>query len=329
MDYTVIDFETATPLRSSACALGLIRIENDIEVFRKHWLIKPTPFEFSRYNIQIHGITPSDCESAPTFDSIYPEIEPYIRDQILVAHNAAFDTKVLCSSLDECGISAPHFYFLCTYKMAQVLYPEKTIYRLPALCEEFGIPLEHHNPMSDANACLSLFRVMSQGFSSFQDICQSTNLRLGSRFYSASDVYIPSLGEFIRFVSHDSLNQCYVKGSSHKKSETESVSFESFPTPEFIDKCFVFTGTLLSMKRDTAHKIVEACGGKPQASVTNTTNYLVVGTQDIYKFHGSSESSKMRSVQQRKSKGQDITIIDEDEFLSMVPDQILHVVSDS
>ena len=46
MNFTAIDFETATKERTSVCSLGLCVVENNKVTERKEILVKPDPFEF-------------------------------------------------------------------------------------------------------------------------------------------------------------------------------------------------------------------------------------------------------------------------------------------
>ena len=47
--------------------------------------------------------------------------------------------------------------------------------------------------------------------------------------------------------------------------------------PFFVNKTFVFTGTLMSMTRDEASAKTKARGGKIGSSVSSKTDYLVAG----------------------------------------------------
>lgn len=67
---------------------------------------------------------------------------------------------------------------------------------------------------------------------------------------------------------------------------------------------FLFTGTLKTMSREEAKRLVEAAGGKTASSVSKRVDYLVVGTEP---------GSKLE-----KAKGLEIKVIDEEEFLDMV-----------
>jgi len=67
---------------------------------------------------------------------------------------------------------------------------------------------------------------------------------------------------------------------------------------------FVFTGTLTSMSRGDATKLVQSLGGKVASSVSKNVDYVVVGEDP---------GSKLDKAQKLG-----LTIIDEEAFLKMV-----------
>ncbi len=71
----------------------------------------------------------------------------------------------------------------------------------------------------------------------------------------------------------------------------------------FAGKIFVLTGTLPTLKRDEAKKIVESFGGKASSSVSKKTDYVLAGED---------AGSKLTKAQELG-----ITIISEDEFIEM------------
>ena len=71
----------------------------------------------------------------------------------------------------------------------------------------------------------------------------------------------------------------------------------------FAGKTFVLTGTLTTLKRDEAKKIIESYGGKAAGSVSKKTDYVLAGEE---------AGSKLTKAQELG-----ITIISEEEFLEM------------
>jgi len=100
--FTAIDFETAKGKRWSICQVGLVRIQNGQVADELCKLVCP-PNNFYHYrNSQIHGITPEDTKSSPTFRVIWPELKPYFEGQTVVVHNGAFEkTNLLYAHLKQ------------------------------------------------------------------------------------------------------------------------------------------------------------------------------------------------------------------------------------
>ncbi|MCX8108922.1 MAG: 3'-5' exonuclease, partial [Verrucomicrobiae bacterium] len=136
---------------ASACAVGIVRVQSNEIVCRRLFLIRPPTkhFVFS----YLHGITWEDVKSAPTFGELWPELTSYFDGvEFLVAHNARFDRGVLATCCLHAGLRPPVKRFLCTMLIARRLWrihPTK----LPDVCRRLGIPLNHHDAVSDSEAC--------------------------------------------------------------------------------------------------------------------------------------------------------------------------------
>jgi DNA polymerase III subunit epsilon len=152
--FTAIDFETADPQADSACAIGLVRVEQGKVVRREHLMIRP-PRSHVMFT-EIHGIRWNDVKDMPSFAERWPVIREMLDGvEFLAAHNASFDKRVLLGCCAVSGIVAPLTPFVCTVKMAREawsLYPTK----LPDVCRHLGIQLKHHEALSDAEACAAI-----------------------------------------------------------------------------------------------------------------------------------------------------------------------------
>ena len=150
--FTAIDFETAHGKRWSICQVGLVRVENGITKETLSLLVQPPNNYYFDMNIEIHGITPEQTANAETFDSVWKQIEPFIKNQNIVAHNGfSFDFHCLNQTLEYYNILPPTYTGHCTYR----IYDEN----LASLCKKYRIPLKHHDALSDALACAELFKL--------------------------------------------------------------------------------------------------------------------------------------------------------------------------
>ena len=71
-----------------------------------------------------HGIRRSDALLAPTFAQIAPELLELLAGRVLVAHNAAVETRLLARELDRLGVRAlPSRSALCTMQLARRYVP--------------------------------------------------------------------------------------------------------------------------------------------------------------------------------------------------------------
>ncbi len=153
MPVIAIDFETANEDRGSACALGLAWIEGHRVVRVEERFIRPRPFRFSPINIEIHGITPERVAHEPEVSEVLSTYLPELVGSVVLAHNAAFDISVLRAALDGCRRRYPELSYLCTVKIARLVWPELTKATLPAVAAHLGIGFEHHQAGADAWAC--------------------------------------------------------------------------------------------------------------------------------------------------------------------------------
>jgi DNA polymerase-3 subunit epsilon len=153
MRWAAVDFETATHSRDSACALGVVVVEDGTELLRQAWLIRPPGNAYHRMNISVHGIQPGDTEHAPDFADVWAEAMHVIGDRTLVAHNASFDVGVIRGCCATYSIAPPPARYVCTVQLSRRTWPELGAHKLPIVAQHVGATLNHHDALSDAAAC--------------------------------------------------------------------------------------------------------------------------------------------------------------------------------
>ncbi|MFQ5890876.1 MAG: 3'-5' exonuclease [Gemmatimonadota bacterium] len=151
MRFVAIDFETADYEPDSACAIGLVRVEDGEIVARYHHLIRPPrrAFVFT----DLHGISWKDVRGQPTFSRLWPELTEFWRGaDFFAAHNAAFDRSVLQACCTRAGLRPPAKDFTCTVELSRRVWGIRPT-KLSDVCRALRIPLNHHQALSDAEAC--------------------------------------------------------------------------------------------------------------------------------------------------------------------------------
>lgn len=182
MNFVALDFETANASRSSPCALGITVIANGAIATTKHWLIRPHEMRFDYFNIAIHGITPEMVRDESEFDELWPEIQPYLSQNPVVAHNAAFDMSVLRKTLDSYGLQYPATSYLCSVLLAKNTWPGLASYRLDCLAEYLNFGLTHHDAASDANGAAAIVMASASVHAavSFSELIDAARIRIGN-----------------------------------------------------------------------------------------------------------------------------------------------------
>lgn len=163
-NFLAIDFETANYYRDSACAVGLVRVENLKIVAKEAFLIRPPSswFVFS----DLHGITWNDVKDKPTFKDLWPSLKRYFRGiDFIAAHNAPFDRSVLYKSCEYYGLQPVNKQFICTMQLSRYFFGFE-YNALNEVCKQLKIPLKHHDPLSDALACAKIMiKALKKGYS--------------------------------------------------------------------------------------------------------------------------------------------------------------------
>ncbi len=156
MDFTAIDFETATEKSNSACSVAVVEVRDGEVTGEFSTLIRPPRLAFSPFNVRIHGITREMVEHERDFAGIWPELRPFLEGRIVFAHNAPFDMGVLKSSLLANHIEPPNFYHCCTVQISRRAWPQLPNHKLDTMGSFLHVDFRHHDALEDARACAAI-----------------------------------------------------------------------------------------------------------------------------------------------------------------------------
>lgn len=162
-NFVAIDFETADNGADSACAVALVVVKGGLVQGTISRLIRP-PRRRMMFT-HIHGITWDDVADQPDFAGVWPDlVDALAGADFLAAHNAPFDRRVLDGCCTAYGLPTPKKQFLCTVQLARDVWNLRPT-KLPDVCGFLGLQLNHHDALSDSQACANIvLAAVKQGY---------------------------------------------------------------------------------------------------------------------------------------------------------------------
>lgn len=280
ISFVSIDFETLTPELTSACAVGLVKVVDNVIVQKFYSLIKPIPDNRNERNTFVNGITDQMVEHAPTWKELYPLIEHFFESGKIVCHNASSDINILERISAYYGIVLKTCEVLDTYLI--------TKQKLVDACWAVGIDyINRHDPMSDATACANLMLFIVTGHNP-APIVEKTEFKktFGKEFFKKKEL------------------------DSEVKKPLDADRVDNKETP-FFQKKVVLTGTLQAYPvREEIASILKNYGADINGSISGRTDIVIVGA--------GAGPSKMKKIEALNEKGGNIRIIYEDELLEIM-----------
>lgn len=285
-DYTSLDLETTglDPQFDDIIEISAIRVRNGLAVDSFHSLVNPG-YEIDEFITELTGITNEMLSTAPAIETTFTKAITFIGNDVIVAHNANFDINFMYDT--RIALLNTPFYnnFIDTMRMSRRLFPQLPHHRLKDVVQHLGVSASpNHRASTDAEAAYLCYESMK-------------------RYIQENGIDVAALSRKHRHV---------LKATD---IVTDKVQFDE-SSPVF-GKVFAFTGTLERMTRKEAMQIVVDMGGLCSDSVTQKTNYLVLGNNDYCKIKGQ-KSNKQRKAEQMKLSDHDIEILSEDAFYDMV-----------
>ena len=116
--------------------------------------------EIQPFVVNLTGINSNMLRNAPKFYEVAKRIVEITEDCILVAHNAQFDYRILCTEFRRLGFDYER-KSLCTVELSKDLIPGQASYSLGKLVRSLGIPVtDRHRASGDALATVKLFKML-------------------------------------------------------------------------------------------------------------------------------------------------------------------------
>ncbi|KQU56151.1 transposase [Sphingomonas sp. Leaf339] len=178
-DFVVVDVETSCSRVSSICQIGIVGFRNGLVTFEYETLIDPRD-HFSGFNTRIHGISAEHVVGMPCFADVHDVIDGHLGGRITVAHSY-FDKGALAAACRINDRAPVDTTWLDSVRVAKKVWPELANHKLSVVSRYLGIPLNHHDALSDARAAgMIVVKAIEQtGVSLAEWMAPTTGRRVG------------------------------------------------------------------------------------------------------------------------------------------------------
>jgi DNA polymerase-3 subunit epsilon len=161
--YAVFDTETTglVPGQDELVCIGAVRIVNGRLLHQESFEQFVDPRRpMSEESARITGIDPSMLRGQPRIEEVLPRFHQYCEDDVLVAHNAAFDMRFLQLLEPRTGVRFTQ-PVLDTMLLCQVLHPTTAVRTFEEMAARFGVPvIGRHTALGDAMMTGEVFAKM-------------------------------------------------------------------------------------------------------------------------------------------------------------------------
>ena len=114
---------------------------------------------------KVHGLSNEFLANKPTFNNIAKKFLNFIKDDILIIHNADFDTNFINRELQNCGFENIKNVILDTIKIAKKEFPRQTV-NLDSLCRKLNVTNtreNYHGALLDATLLSKVYLKLTTG----------------------------------------------------------------------------------------------------------------------------------------------------------------------
>lgn len=158
-EFVVFDLETTgfSAAQDKIIEIGAVKIKGGEVVDRFSTFVnpeRPIPFRIE----QLTGITDVMVKDAPKIEEVLPKFMEFVKDTVLVAHNADFDMGFIEANARRMDVAC-EFTTVDTVGLSRFLVTGLGNYRLETVAKALGVPLgNHHRAVDDAECTARIFQ---------------------------------------------------------------------------------------------------------------------------------------------------------------------------
>lgn len=287
-EYIVFDLET-TGMKSSdseIIEIAALKVLDGKIIDKFDELVKPSK-AISRTITNLTGITNSMVKDKNTILTVGKAFDSFVKDSILVAHNANFDVNFMYDNFEKYKIGKFDNDFVDTLRLSRQLIKDSANHKLQTLISYFNFDdIGAHRAMADTFNTHKLF------------------LELKDLYKENPDAFYPKRKVFQRLNLHEIKSQRTLEDINQ--------------TSPFYNRNICFTGIMNSFTKQEVGQMIANLGGILQNNVTMNTHVLILGDVEKQIEMYGSKSRKHKQVLDLQEKGKDILIFEEDDLVKLI-----------
>lgn len=163
----ILDTET-TGLNSNSdkiIEIGVVELKDNVLTQNYfHEYINPER-DISLSAQKVHGISNDFLLDKPTFSKIAQKFLDFIKNDLIIIHNAEFDTSFINKELHNCGFKSINNPIIDTIQIAKKEFPGQTV-NLDSLCRKLSITnsrKNYHGALLDATLLSKVYLRLTTG----------------------------------------------------------------------------------------------------------------------------------------------------------------------
>ena len=152
-NFSVVDVETTGFGKfDKICEIAIVNLDpNTLEVIDEFETLVDPQRDIGA--VHIHNITATMVSGAPTFEQIACGVAEQLNQSVLVAHNLAFDRRIIAQEFNQLGSTFDPGRGICTLNMAGE--------KLSVAADRYGIPMKNeHTALGDAHVAAEIFKLL-------------------------------------------------------------------------------------------------------------------------------------------------------------------------
>ena len=159
--YSVLDIETTGLSKNTdkITEFGIIKVKNGERLGEFECFVNPEK-EIPQRVVEVTNITNDMVKDAETIDKVLPKVLDFVKDTVLVAHNATFDIGFIKHNADQLGLEFNPTY-IDSLPLAKELFPHFKKFKLGIIADNLGIEVDvAHRALADVDTLVKVMEVM-------------------------------------------------------------------------------------------------------------------------------------------------------------------------